>query len=193
MAPTPAIDLERVRGWLGTRVSARRLLHSEGVLAAVTGLAAANHVEAAPLRLAALLHDCARELTDAELLRLALEWELPVRDVDRQSPVLLHGRVGLELARRELGGVDPAAASAVVYHTAGHPDMSLSDKLFYLADHIEPGRDFGRVEELRRLAQADIDAAVLLAVEINLEYLGATGKVVDPDTLALRDALSGGA
>lgn len=183
------VDLQSARDWLEGRLSPRRTLHSEGVLSSVSRLAAENDVDAAPLQLAALLHDCARELPGGELLSLAREWGLPVRDVDRRSPVLLHGRVGLELATRELGPVGPVTASAVIYHTAGHPLMSLSDKIFFLCDHIEPGRDFARIEELRRAAHEDIDAAMRFAIEVNLEYLRAAGKTVDPDTLALRDKL----
>ncbi len=184
-------DLEAVRRWLAEKVSSRRLLHSEGVLAAATDLADSHGVEAAPLQLAAMVHDCARELAGDELLRRAGEWELPLRQVDRISPVLLHGRVGMEMARRELGIDDPRVVSAVYYHTAGHPDMDIADKLFFLADHIEPGRGYERVDELRRLAAADVDAALLLAIDINLDYLSASGKTVDPDTLALRARLSG--
>lgn len=172
-------------------MSPLRLLHSEGVLTAVSVLAADNEVEAAPLKLAALLHDCARELPGGELLTRAREWGLQVREMDRQSPVLLHGRVGLEMVRRELGQVGPATASAICYHTAGHPEMSLSDKLFYLADHVEPARGFARVDELRQAVREDINGAVLLAIEINLDYLRSADRTVDPDTLALKHRLEG--
>lgn len=191
MDSSPPIELERARAWLRVKVSPGRMLHSEGVLVTVADLAAANGVDPAPLMLAALIHDAARELSGVQMLEHARKWGLAIRPVDRQSPVLLHGRVGLQMARNELGAVEPHTASAVSYHTAGHPDMSLSDKLFFLADHVEPGRGFERLADLRRAAGTDIDAAVMLAIEINLDYLRSSGKTVDPDTPLLKESLSG--
>jgi predicted HD superfamily hydrolase involved in NAD metabolism len=183
------MDETEVKAWLETRVSPRRFLHSMGVYAAAAELAGRYGTDAEPLKLAALIHDCARELGPGELVTLAGEWGIPIREVDRQSPILLHGMVGMEMARRELGIDDRVIISAVNYHTAGHPEMSLSDKLFFMADHIEPARPYPWVKELREAAFKDIDYAVLKAIEINLKYLTANGKTIDPQTLALRERL----
>ncbi len=183
---------ERVRQWLAGRVGPGRLEHSLGVLAEATRLASRHGEEAAPLRLAALLHDSARELPGAAAVALAEEWGIRVRDVDRESPVLLHGRLAEELARRELGIDDPRVASAVRYHTAGHPEMSRGDMIFFLADMVEPGRRFPWVERLRRAAAADVEGAMRLALEINRRRLEARGKVMDPDSLALAAVLARG-
>ncbi len=181
---------QELKDWLKARVSPRRFLHSMGVREVVAELARLHGVDAEPLMKAALLHDCARELPDEEMLARAVEWGVPIRDVDRESPVLLHGRLAVETARRELGIDDPRVASAVLYHTAGHPDMSLSDKLFFLSDHIEPTRDFTWVGELKAMAREDVNRAMLMAIDINLKHLRATGKVIDPHTLELRDVLT---
>lgn len=178
-----------LKEWLRRQVSAPRYEHSLGVLEAASELADRYGVEKEPLRSAALIHDCARELSGEELVALALEWGLEVRDVDRESPVLLHGRVGMELARRELGIDEPAIVSAVSFHTAGHPAMSLSDKLFFLADHIEPGRRYPFVGELRAAAFAALNRAMLLAIDINHNHLSAKGAVVDPLSLELQQTL----
>ena len=157
----------------------------------VPALAQAHAVDPDPLRLAALLHDSARGMDDAAMLAAAEEWSLPVRDVDRECPVLLHARLAVELARRELGIDEPAVVSAVLYHTAGHPRMSLSDKLLFLADMIEPARSMAGVEQLRLVAYRDPDGALLLAIEINRRHLAARGRVMDPLTLELEKALAG--
>ena len=180
-----------VAAWLSAHVSAHRYRHSLGVLEAVTGLASHHQVDPAPLRLAALMHDAARELDNERMLALAREWELPVREVDEQAPVLLHGRVALAMAQRELGLTDPAFVSAVKYHTAGHPRMSFSDKLFFLADHIEPGRGHPHIVRLRRLVNEDIDASMLYAIERTELYLTSIGGVADPDTDELKAMLAG--
>lgn len=179
----------RLKEWLREKVSEPRYRHSIGVMEAAAELAERYTVSEAPLRLAALVHDCARELPFDKMLARALEWQLEVRDVDRIAPVLLHGKLGLELARRELGVDDPLVSSAVIYHTAGHPEMSLSDKVFFLADHIEPGRHYSHLEELRAAAFDDIDQAMLMAIDINREYLLRKGRPVDPNSLELREVL----
>ncbi|MHB0866275.1 MAG: bis(5'-nucleosyl)-tetraphosphatase (symmetrical) YqeK [Thermoleophilia bacterium] len=179
----------RIASWLAQQVTPGRYRHSLGVRAAVTALASTHGVNAVPLRLAALLHDCLRELTDAQMLAQARASGLQVRAADEAAPVLLHGRLAAEIAINEFGLADPALLSAVTYHTAGHPRMSLSDKLFYLADHIEPNRDHGRIDELRRLTVTDVDGAILRAIELTEGYLGARGAIVDPDTMALKSFL----
>lgn len=175
--------------WLREKVSGSRYRHSLGVLDAACELAEHYGADPAPLMIAALVHDCARELPFDEMLAQALAWSLPVRDVDRIAPVLLHGKLGLELARREKSVDDPAVSSAVLYHTAGHPEMSLSDKLFFIADHIEPGRDYAHLQQLRAAAFDDIDRAMVLAIDINRNHLSAKGAVVDPLSLELRQTL----
>ena len=178
-----------LKRWLRGKVSAPRYRHSLGVLAAACELAERYGLGQAPLRLAALIHDSARELPFGEMLAQAEAWGLKIREVDRVAPVLLHGKLGLEMARREMGIDDPVVASAVLYHTAGHPEMSLSDKIFFVADHIEPGRRYAHLEQLRAAAFDDIDEALLMALDINREYLIGRGRPVDPDSLELREAL----
>ena len=180
---------DELREWLRGLVSEPRFLHSIGVMETATELARKHGVDAAPLRIAALLHDCAREHTNDVLLSYAGEWGLPVREVDRLSPVLLHGRLAAAIARRELGIDDPAVISAVCWHTAGHPEMSLSDKIFFLADVLEPTRPHGWTTDLYGATLMDIDRGVLMAIDINEEHLVKTGKVIDPDTDALRQVL----
>jgi predicted HD superfamily hydrolase involved in NAD metabolism len=180
---------EELKQWLRARVSDGRYRHSLGVFEVVAELARDNGVDPEPLRQAALVHDCAREYSSQELVACCEAWGLPVRDVDRRSPVLLHGRVAVVISERELGLTDPAMVSAARWHTAGHPEMSLSDKLFYLADVIEPTTPLPWVPELKALADDNVDRAVLMAIEINTDHLDRTGRVVDPDTYDLQDLL----
>jgi len=183
-------DIEnKIKEWLQTKVDRERYLHSLRVMATIPELAKLHGVDDEPLRLAALLHDCARGMSYDEMLKTAENWELPIRPVDRQSPVLLHGKLAIEMVKRELDLVDPVMVSAILTHTAGHPSMTLSDKLFFLADMIEPGRTFAGVAELRKEAFKDLNRAMLLAIEINEAHLQAKGAVIDPDTTQLRKML----
>ncbi len=181
---------EILQAWLAAKVDEERFRHSLRVMELVPELAAAHGAAAGPLELAALVHDAARGMTGAGMLAAAEEWALPVREIDRSYPILLHGMLASEMARRELGISEGPVLSAVLYHTAGHPQMTLSDKLLFLADMIEPARKLPRSAELRRLAFTDVDRAMLLAIDINKEHLKVRGRPVDPVTLELELALS---
>ena len=102
------------------------------------------------------------------------------------APKLLHAKTGAALAR-DLFGVSDAVFSAIRWHTTGKPDMNLLEKIIYLADYIEPGRDFPGVEKLRELAHEDLDRAMLLGLQMSVEEIRSYGAEPYHDTL---DALA---
>ncbi len=180
----------KARSWAQSRMSAERFRHTQGVVETVTGLATAYRLETvAALRLAGWVHDVAKEQGDAALLTLAARFGYAIRPVERQFPFLLHGVVAARLARDELGLTDPIIMTAVEYHTTGHPDMSVSDKVFYLADLIEPSRTYHWIDQVRRLVQEDLDKALLFAVTRQIRRLLKHGLAVDPRSVDLRNRL----
>ena len=106
------------------RLSDKRYAHTIRVADTAERLAAIHGLDRSRVRLAALLHDAARELPSGEYLRLAEEWDLPVGGPERESPKLLHGPVAAELARKELGVEDEEILKAVRVHTVGATGMS---------------------------------------------------------------------
>ena len=76
---------------------------------------------------------------------------------------------------RDIFGVKDAVYEAIRWHTTGKPDMTTLEKVLYMADYIEPSRDFDGVDELRRLAYTDLDAAMVLGLKMSLEDLEAGG------------------
>ena len=101
------------------RLSERRYGHTVRVADTVEGLAQIHSLDPNRTRLAALLHDAARETEPEDYLRLADEWGLAVGEPERKSPKLLHGPVAAELARRELGVEDEEVLEAIRVHTVG--------------------------------------------------------------------------
>ena len=104
---------------------------------------------------------------------------------DKPVPVL-HGFAAADYARREMGIDDSETLMAIKSHTCGRAGMSDMEKVIYLADYIEPSRDFPGVEELRSLAFTNIDKALKLGLEMTLEHLKNLGDEVSP---ASREAL----
>ena len=125
---------------------------------------------------AGILHDITKKLTMPEQLKLAEKYGIVFDALERENIKLTHAITGAALSR-DLFGVTDRVYEAIRWHTTGKPDMTLLEKIIYLADYIEPTRDFPGVEPLRALAYEDIDAAMALGLKMSLEELKAGGIV----------------
>ena len=139
-------------------------------------------------RRAGLLHDVTKALPGPEQLKLCDKYGMMLDTFERSHPKLLHAKSGAAVAGAVFGE-SAAVQSAICWHTTGKPDMTLLQKILYLADYMEPNRDFPGVERLRALAQHDLDEAVLLGLEMSLDLLTETGQPIDVNSRAARDFL----
>jgi predicted HD superfamily hydrolase involved in NAD metabolism len=172
--------LEEARTFARSRLSDGRYEHTLRVADTAEDLALAHDLDADRARLAALLHDAARETGPEGFLKLADEWRLQVGDLERQSPKLLHGPVAAELARRELGIDDEVVLEAIMAHTTGRPGMGPLALVLYVADKIEPARDYPSVGRLRALAREDLHRAAEEALRRAIAHNEGRGKVTHP-------------
>lgn len=165
------------------RLSDKRYDHTLRVAAAAENLAEAHGLDRKRVRLAALLHDSSREVGPEELLRLAQERGLPVGPSEQESPKLLHGRVAAELARDDLGVESEEVLGAVQAHTTGAPGMGRVALALFLADKIEPARDYPGIEDLRSLAERDLNGAARVSLERSISHNEERGNRTHPDSL----------
>ena len=135
---------------------------------------------------AGILHDITKAIDGPLQLTLCEAYGKILSDFSRRYPKTLHALTGSLVAKRIFGEND-AVVSAIEHHTTGKADMNLLEKIIYVADYMEPNRDFPGVEKLRELAFTDIDAALKLGLEMTLEHLKRQGAEVSP---ASRDALA---
>ena len=135
---------------------------------------------------AGILHDITKAIDGPLQLTLCEAYGKILSDFSRRYPKTLHALTGSLVAKRIFGEND-AVVSAIEHHTTGKADMNLLEKIIYVADYMEPNRDFPGVEKLRELAFSDIDAALKLGLEMTLEHLKRQGAEVSP---ASRDALA---
>jgi len=163
-----------------TRLSDKRYAHTLRVVETVERLAALHGLDEYRTRLAALLHDAAREMGAEEFLRLAEKWNLPVGEPERKSPMLLHGPVAAEMARRELSIEDGEVLEAIRVHTTGAPEMGLVALAVYVADAIEPGRAYPSVGHLRKLAEEDLQDAAAEALRRDVAHDEERGRETHP-------------
>lgn len=135
---------------------------------------------------AGILHDVTKALDGPLQLTLCAEYGTILTDFGKKYPKTLHALTGALVAER-IFGENQTVVNAIRHHTTGKANMSLLEKIIYVADYMEPNRDFPGVEELRALAFSDIDAALKLGLEMTLEHLKRQGSEVSPES---RDALA---
>ena len=123
---------------------------------------------------AGILHDVTKKFKGPEQLHLCEEYGIITDNDERANYKLLHSKTGAAYARAHFGVCD-AVYDAIWWHTTGCPDMTLLEKIIYLADYIEPTRDFEGVDVLRRLACEDLDAAIIKGLEMSLDEVSSHG------------------
>ena len=161
----------------------RRVPHVQGCEAEAVRLAhrwCADEERAAE---AAILHDCTKKELLPEQLRLCAKYGIIPDELERENGKLLHAKTGAAVAKFEFGS-DDEVVEAIRWHTTGRPNMTTLEKVLYMADYMEPTRDFPGVEELRRLAYEDLDRAMVLGFEMSLEDILSRGETPHKNTLA---------
>ncbi|WP_303870130.1 bis(5'-nucleosyl)-tetraphosphatase (symmetrical) YqeK [Acetobacterium wieringae] len=174
---------------LENKLSSKRFRHTINVVAAAEQLASHFGVDLNQARLAALLHDCAKNMSDEKLLGYAKEHRIKVDRVSRYDPQLLHGPVGAVLVKERYGITDAAIQRAVCYHTTGCKKMSALEKIIYLADYIEKDRSFPGIDAIREAAEIDLDRALILALTNSICHVAQTGALLHKHTLEARNDL----
>lgn len=170
-------------------LSEKRFNHCLGVAKCCYDLALRWGADPMKAYLAGLFHDIAREMPKDELLRIAREHHCEIDDNALNAPILVHGAVSGIIAKENYHIIDEEILTAMEKHTLGDGSTSLLDRILFLSDAIEPGRNYDGVEKLRRMAQENLTLAVLRATEQSLKYLEAKNLPPHPKTLAMRQQL----
>ncbi|WP_406616342.1 bis(5'-nucleosyl)-tetraphosphatase (symmetrical) YqeK [Candidatus Caldatribacterium sp.] len=160
-------------------LSPSRVAHSLRVAREAEHFAKIYGEDAHRAYIAGLLHDCARDLpveTLLELLPPYLQQEVII-------PEVLHALVGPELLERELGFRDFRILRAIRWHATGCEQMTTFDKVIFVADIAEPGREFCEAESIRKVALKDLQEGYVLALRAKMKYLLATCGVIHPESL----------
>ena len=168
----------------------KRMPHVLGTEQEAIRLAERYGADVEKARRAALLHDCTKKLDMPAQLALCEKYGIQLDELEQQALKLLHSKTGAAIAR-DVFGVDDEIYSAIWYHTTGHAGMTTLEKIIYLADYIEPSRDFPGVDTLRKVCYEDLDKGLLLGLEMTIEEMTAMGNPVHRATLEARDWLKG--
>ena len=176
-------ELKKIQKEVEKLLDGKRFEHTLGVAYTAACLAMRYGEDVEKARIAGMLHDCAKGISDEKKLSTCKKAGLPVSDAEQANPGLLHAKLGAYLAEKEFGITDPEILRAIKFHTTGRPGMSTFEKISYIADYIEPGRRTApNLDEKRRMAFEDLDLALVVILRDILEYLRECGQPVDPVT-----------
>lgn len=167
----------------------KRFKHTMNVVEAAEKLARTFGCDPDQARLAALLHDCAKNLTDGQQLDYAQQHEIKIDRVSQNDPQLLHGPVGAVLAKERYGVTNAAIRNAIDCHTTGCKNMSSLDKIIYLADYVEKDRSFPGVDAIRKMTESDLDGAMIMALTNSICHVAQTGALIHKRTIDARNDL----
>ena len=185
-APWKNLPMEQLEKVVVSLLAPGRVAHVLGCRDTAVELAKRWGADETDAARAGILHDITKAIDGPLQLTLCDAYGKILSDFSRRYPKTLHALTGSLVAER-IFGENEEVVSAICHHTTGKADMTLLQKIVYVADYMEPNRDFPGVEKLRELAFTDIDAALKLGLEMTLEHLKRQGAEVSPES---REALA---
>ncbi|MEK6265626.1 MAG: bis(5'-nucleosyl)-tetraphosphatase (symmetrical) YqeK [Clostridium sp.] len=175
--------------YLHGKLKEKRFRHSLSVSETAVKLAIKYGVNIESARIAGLVHDCGKNMSDEQLIEVAKEHDVQLDEIYFRNPSLLHAAVGSIIAREIMGIRDEDIINAICYHTTGRKNMSILEKIIFIADYTEPLRQCVGVEELRNLSMKDLDAAVIKCLENTIKYVVDQKILLHNDTIDARNYL----
>lgn len=170
-------------------IGEKRYNHSLRVMETAIELGRIYGVDIEKTKTASILHDCGKFMEREILLKMAYDFDIILDTCMEHNHELIHGPLGSKIAEEKYKIYDREILDAIYYHTTGRENMTMLDKVIYIADYIEPHRNFPEVEKVRQLAFKDLDKSILLAMEKTIIFLIGENKIIHPDTVKGRNFL----
>lgn len=175
-----AADTKKIRKKMEKTLDAKRFEHTLGVAYTASSLAMRYDEDITRALTAGLLHDCAKCISNEKKVAICEKHNIPINEVERKNPFLLHAKVGSYMAMKQFNIHDQDIINAILNHTTGRPGMSRLEKIIYIADYIEPGRKQApNLQQIRKAAFQDLDHALVMILRDTLQYLESTGMPMD--------------
>lgn len=181
------MDIDKLREKVKEKLSAKRFKHVLGVEEMCVILAEKNGADIEKARISALLHDYMKE-TNIEILKEMCKDVPEIKGYETLFEIL-HGFAGGMAAEKQFGIKDNDILNAIKYHTIGRENMSVLEKIVYIGDAIEMGRNYPCVDEIRKETLKDLDSGIIMEVNRKIEYLKEKGGIIHIDTIKMRDDL----
>jgi predicted HD superfamily hydrolase involved in NAD metabolism len=181
---------EELLDFIRKRLDEKRYIHSVNTAREAVKLAELYGADKEKAFIAGILHDIAKGMPAEKLLKISEENGIEVDEYEKNNAELMHGKIGSYIISKELGINNSDILSAVQWHTTGHADMSLLEKIIYLADIIEPGRTFKEIENIRKLAYENINKAMKVSLRESIDYVLSRGLTLHPKSIEAYEFLN---
>lgn len=178
---------ERIIEYLSKNLKKKRYDHSLSVRDTAVKMAQVFGADINKARICGLVHDCAKNMSDEEICSLVIKRGQKIDKVSMKSPQLMHGMAGAIIAEEIMGINDNEILNAVIYHTTGKENMTLLDKIIYIADYVEPLRNFPGVEDLREYAYKNLNTALLKCFDSTIKFVVEKGQLLHMNTIIGRN------
>lgn len=180
-------NIKEIQNKLLNDIGKKRFEHSLRVAETAKKLAEIYSVDVKKAYLAGLIHDCAKYNEEAYIKKYNIDFSIyPVSSI--KDPVL-HSFLGAEVAKKVYNIYDGDVLKAIEFHTTGRPDMSDLEKIIFIADAIEPARDFEGIEKIRKLAFENLNKAMLNLLDSNIIFLIGKKALINPLSFEARNYL----
>lgn len=174
--------MDRYLAFLADHIDEKRLIHSKGTAKQAVILAKLHGADEEKAYIAGMLHDVAKGKCEHGLISLARQYSIFADEYELLNPELIHGKLGARMVRDHLGIVDEDILNAICWHTTGRANMSLLEKIIYIADLTEPTREFENINLIRESAMKDIDLAMIIALKSVIEFVQSNGYELHPNS-----------
>lgn len=163
-------------------LSEARFRHSEGVTQRCVEFAQLNNIDVEKARLIGIAHDIAKEIPKADRVRIALENGVELDDVEKENTSLIHAKLGAKICKERFGFTDDMC-DAIAAHTTARPNMKILDKILFLSDYCEPGRDFEGAIEIYELGKEDLNEGFYKALVEKIKFMLDRGTKIHHDSM----------
>lgn len=181
------LTIEEIKSYLKANLKENRYEHVLGVVEAAKKLAKLNGVSEEKAEIAALAHDVAKNLSKDKMKDIITVSNTTLSDVEENNPNLWHSIIAPIEAKEKLGIEDEEILEAIRWHTTGKVNMSVLTKIIYIADMIEPNRDFQGVNDLRKTTFEDLDKGVYKGLNDSIKFLLKRNLLIDENTIKARN------
>ena len=183
-------DFNQLKEIVKSKMSSKRFTHTLGVVEMAVKLADIYKADVEKCKLAALFHDICKEM-DMQYIKTICKnnFMSELSEEDLENNEILHGFAGAYYVKNELRIDDKEILSAIKYHTVGAENMTSVEKIVYIADAIEYGRNYPSVVAIREETFKNLDRGILMEIEHKEKYLESIGKKSHPNTEELKKEL----